>query len=68
MVGALFLAVAGALANLLGWDIRGWFEQLLDTINDISTGYLLTALLATLVVTAPILNSSLHQELSRKAG
>jgi uncharacterized membrane protein YbhN (UPF0104 family) len=56
LVGALVLAVAGALANLLGWDIRGWFEQLWDTINDISIGYLVAAVaLKTVQTTATAL-------------
>ena len=28
----------GAAANLLGWDIRGWFSDLWDTITEISIG------------------------------
>jgi uncharacterized membrane protein YbhN (UPF0104 family) len=56
LVGALVLAVAGALANLLGWDIRGWFQQLWDTINDISPGYLVAAVaLKTVQTTATAL-------------
>src|SRR6266516_6956718 len=31
----------GAAAELLGWDIRGWFDELWDTITTISIGYLL---------------------------
>jgi uncharacterized membrane protein YbhN (UPF0104 family) len=41
----LFLGVSivflGAAADLLGWDIRGWFKQLWDTITEISVAYLL---------------------------
>ena len=33
MIGLLVLAVLGAVANLLGWDIRGWFESLWDTMS-----------------------------------
>jgi len=39
LVGALALVVAGAAANLLGWDIRAWFSQLWDTITGISAEY-----------------------------
>src|SRR3954468_1625025 len=41
--GAVVLIVIGALANLLGWDIRGWFSELWDTITQISAGYLVAA-------------------------
>ena len=36
----MLLVVIGAAANLLGWDIRGWFEQLWDTMTGISVAYL----------------------------
>jgi uncharacterized membrane protein YbhN (UPF0104 family) len=38
------LVVIGGVAYLLGWDIRGWFEQLWDTITQISVKYLIPAL------------------------
>src|SRR5436190_16042135 len=37
---ALLIVVIGAAADLLGWDIRGWFENLWDTISQISAAYL----------------------------
>ena len=40
LVGALVVVVIGAAANLLGWNIRGWFSELWDTISEISLGYL----------------------------
>jgi uncharacterized membrane protein YbhN (UPF0104 family) len=40
---ALLIVVIGAAANLLGWDIRGWFENLWDTITQISAAYLVAA-------------------------
>ena len=40
LVGALIVVVIGAAANLLGWNIRGWFSELWDTISEISLGYL----------------------------
>jgi uncharacterized membrane protein YbhN (UPF0104 family) len=33
---AFLLVVGGALANLLGWDLRGWFSELWDTLTSIS--------------------------------
>jgi uncharacterized membrane protein YbhN (UPF0104 family) len=41
LVGALIVVVIGAAANLLGWNIRGWFSDLWDTISTISLGYLI---------------------------
>lgn len=43
LVGGLVIAVIAAFANLVGWDIRGWFESLWDTISTISVGYLIAA-------------------------
>jgi uncharacterized membrane protein YbhN (UPF0104 family) len=43
LTGALVLIVIGAAANLLGWNIRGWLEELWDTITGISIGYLIAA-------------------------
>lgn len=37
----LVILVIGALAKLLGWDIRGWFSSVWDTITEISIGYLI---------------------------
>jgi uncharacterized membrane protein YbhN (UPF0104 family) len=37
----VLILVVGAAANLLGWDIKGWFEDLWDTLNEISLGYIL---------------------------
>ena len=39
----LIVLVIGAAANLLGWDLRGWFSNLWDTISSISLGYLVAA-------------------------
>ena len=41
LIGALVLLVTGALAYLLGWDIRGWFSELWDTMTEISAQYLI---------------------------
>jgi uncharacterized membrane protein YbhN (UPF0104 family) len=43
LVGALAILVIGAFANLVGWDLRGWFSNLWDTISTISFGYLVAA-------------------------
>jgi uncharacterized membrane protein YbhN (UPF0104 family) len=40
-VWLLLVIVIGAIANLAGWDIRGWFSDVWDTITDISIGYLI---------------------------
>jgi uncharacterized membrane protein YbhN (UPF0104 family) len=40
LIGALIIVVIGAFANLVGWDLRGWFSNLWDTISEISFGYL----------------------------
>ena len=37
----MLIVVIGAAANLLGWDIRGWFSDLWDTLNDISIEYII---------------------------
>jgi uncharacterized membrane protein YbhN (UPF0104 family) len=36
LIGALVLVVIGAGANLVGWDIGGWFTELWHTITSIS--------------------------------
>jgi uncharacterized membrane protein YbhN (UPF0104 family) len=41
VVGALVIVVIGSAASLLGWDIKGWFSDLWDTITEISVGYLI---------------------------
>ena len=53
LIGALVIVVIGAAANLLGWDLHGWFQELWDTIKGISLGYLLAGIaLKTLQTTA----------------
>jgi uncharacterized membrane protein YbhN (UPF0104 family) len=44
LMWALILVVAGAAAELLGWDIRGWFKSLWDTITTISAASLVGAI------------------------
>jgi uncharacterized membrane protein YbhN (UPF0104 family) len=41
LIGALVIVVIGAFANLVGWDIKGWFKDLWDTMTEISIGYLI---------------------------
>jgi uncharacterized membrane protein YbhN (UPF0104 family) len=43
LVGAAAVAVTGAAAHLLGWDVRGWLSNLWDTITEISAAYLVAA-------------------------
>jgi uncharacterized membrane protein YbhN (UPF0104 family) len=40
---AVLIVVVGAIAQLLGWDVRGWFEELWDIMRGISAEYLLGA-------------------------
>jgi uncharacterized membrane protein YbhN (UPF0104 family) len=40
LIGGLLIVVIGAAADLLGWDIKGWFDQLWDTISGISAQYI----------------------------
>ena len=46
-----FVVAAGALASLLGWDIRGWFDRLWDTVTTISAEYIVAAVVAETVKT-----------------
>jgi glycosyltransferase 2 family protein len=48
---ALAVVVIGAAANLLGWDIRGWFSSLWDTVTSISAASLLAAIFFMVVQT-----------------
>jgi uncharacterized membrane protein YbhN (UPF0104 family) len=43
LIGAAVVVLIGAFANLLGWDIRGWFSDLWDTISGISAKYVVAA-------------------------
>ena len=48
---ALMVVVFGAAANLVGWDIRGWFHSLWSTVTTISAGSLIAAILLMIVQT-----------------
>jgi uncharacterized membrane protein YbhN (UPF0104 family) len=50
--GAVVVVVIGAVANLLGWDIRSWFSDLWDTINEISAEYVVAGVLLKTVQTS----------------
>jgi uncharacterized membrane protein YbhN (UPF0104 family) len=52
LFGALVLIFAAALANLLGWDIKGWFEELRDTLATISVQYVVAGCVLLSVQTA----------------
>src|SRR5215831_2542014 len=43
MIWIAIIILIGALADLLGWNIRGWFDQLWDTLKTISAGYIIAA-------------------------
>jgi uncharacterized membrane protein YbhN (UPF0104 family) len=45
------VVVAGALASLFGWDVRGWISDLWDTISTISIEYVVAAVIAATVKT-----------------
>ena len=51
VIWALIVVVFGAAANLLGWDLRGWFHSLWDTMTTISVGSLIAAILLMIVQT-----------------
>ena len=41
LVFGVLVLVIGAAASLLGWDIKGWFSELWDTLSGISIGYVI---------------------------
>jgi uncharacterized membrane protein YbhN (UPF0104 family) len=43
--------VAGAFPALVGWDLRGWFSDLWDTLTSISAVYIVAAVVAVTVQT-----------------
>jgi uncharacterized membrane protein YbhN (UPF0104 family) len=54
LVGALAIVVIGAAANLLGWDLAGWFKSLWHTITAVSVWYLLAAVALKTVQTSAV--------------
>jgi uncharacterized membrane protein YbhN (UPF0104 family) len=51
LLGVLAVVVMGALADLLGWNVSEWFEQLWAAITGISAEYVIAACAAGLVQT-----------------
>jgi uncharacterized membrane protein YbhN (UPF0104 family) len=57
LVLAAVIVVIGAFADLVGWNIRGWFDELWDTLTGISFGYIVAAVvLKSLQTTAAALS------------
>ena len=52
LIWSLLIVVIAAAADLLGWDIRGWLENLWDTITQISAAYLVAAVALKIVQTS----------------
>jgi uncharacterized membrane protein YbhN (UPF0104 family) len=52
LTAALIIVVIGAAASLFGWDIRGWFSDLWDTMKTISVASLVVACLCMVVQTS----------------
>jgi len=44
VIWLMLIVVIGFVAYLLGWNIRGWFSELWDTLTQISVKYLVPAL------------------------
>ena len=44
LIYALAILVLAAIVDLLGWDVRSWFDQLWETMTDISLQYLVAGL------------------------
>jgi uncharacterized membrane protein YbhN (UPF0104 family) len=44
LLWALAIVVVAAVLNVLGWDVRSWFDQLWETMTDISLAYLVVGL------------------------
>jgi uncharacterized membrane protein YbhN (UPF0104 family) len=45
LVYGLAILVGAAILNILGWEIREWFDQLWDTMTDVSLGYLVAGII-----------------------
>ncbi|HEY7422136.1 MAG TPA: lysylphosphatidylglycerol synthase transmembrane domain-containing protein [Gaiellaceae bacterium] len=52
LMWGLIVVVVGAAANLLGWDLRGWFSSLWDTVTTISAWSLLAAIACMILQTS----------------
>jgi uncharacterized membrane protein YbhN (UPF0104 family) len=51
LVFGVLVLVIGAAASLLGWDIKGWFSDLWDTLSEISIGYVIAGVVLKTVQT-----------------
>jgi uncharacterized membrane protein YbhN (UPF0104 family) len=51
LIWVIGILVAGALADLLGWNIHGWFKSLWDSMTGISAGYLAAGVVAITIQT-----------------
>jgi uncharacterized membrane protein YbhN (UPF0104 family) len=51
LVFGVVVLVIGAAASLLGWDIKGWFSDLWDTLSEISIGYVIAGVVLKTVQT-----------------
>src|SRR5690349_2341644 len=52
LIWIVALAVAGAFAHLGGWDIRGWFHDLWQTVKTISTAHLIAGIVCMIIQTS----------------
>jgi uncharacterized membrane protein YbhN (UPF0104 family) len=52
LVFAVIILVVGAAAELLGWNIRGWFHELWKTITQISAKYIVAGVVLKTVQTS----------------
>jgi len=52
LVWAVIIVVFGAAANLLGWDLRGWFSNLWHTMTGISVASLVVYVILLIVKTS----------------
>jgi len=52
LLWALVIVLIGAMANLLGWDVRGWLKQVWDTITSITAAQLVAAIVLKTIQTA----------------
>ena len=52
LIWVVSLAVAGAFAHLVGWDIRGWFHDLWETVKTISTAHLIAGIVCMIIQTS----------------
>src|SRR5688572_18006419 len=54
LLWTLAILVLSSVLDVLGWDVRDWFDQLWETMTDISLGYLVAGLVMQTVQTTLI--------------